>query len=99
MIRTAEQRWGEYCGRIEPLAVGTPLTFRDMLGAPQGCVYGAMQSLDQFNPGVRTRLAGLFLIGQSTLMTGVVGAAASGLVGAGEILGLEDLWEEIRACH
>jgi hypothetical protein len=29
-------------------------------------------------------------------MTGVVGASISGLVGAGEILGLESLWEEVR---
>lgn len=96
MITEAQKRWGELSGSIEPLAVGTPVTFRDELGAPDGCAYGAMHCLDQFNPEVRTRLPGLLLAGQSTLMTGVVGASISGLVAAGEILGLETLWEEVR---
>lgn len=96
MIQTAEERWGDLCGTIHPLAVGTPLTFRDELAAPNGCAYGAMHCLDQFNPDVRTRLPGLFLSGQSTLMTGVAGASISGLVAAGEILGLESIWEEVK---
>ena len=99
MIGTAEQRWGDLCGSIEPLAVGTPLTFKDELTAPEGCAYGAMHCLGQFNPDIRTRVSGLYLSGQSTLMTGVVGSSISGLVGAGEILGLESLWEEVRKCN
>lgn len=95
MIRTAEERWGHVSGAIEPLASGSPLTFRDELAAPEGCAYGAMHCLDQFTPDVRTRLPGLYLSGQSTLMTGVVGASISGLVGAGEILGLEELWRKV----
>lgn len=99
MVHIAEERWGDICGKIEVLAVGTPLTFRDELAAPEGCAYGAMHCLDQFNPDVRTRLPGLYLCGQSILMTGVAGATISGLVGAGEILGLEALWEEVKKCH
>lgn len=99
MIDEAEKRWGNHCGTIEPLAVGSPLTFRDELSAPQGCAYGAMHCLGQYNPEARTRLPGLFLCGQSTLMTGVAGASLSGLIAAGEILGLEWLWEEVRTCH
>ncbi|MGB3223327.1 MAG: NAD(P)/FAD-dependent oxidoreductase [Desulforhopalus sp.] len=96
MIQTAEQRWGDLCGTIQPLAIGTPLTFRDELTAPEGCAYGAMHCLDQFNPDVRTRLPGLLLSGQSTLMTGVVGSSISGLVAAGEVVGLESLWEDVK---
>jgi all-trans-retinol 13,14-reductase len=99
MIKTAEQRWGDLTGKIEQVAVGTPLTFRDELAAPNGCAYGAMHCLDQFNPEVRTRVPGLYLCGQSTLMTGVVGASISGFVGAGEILGLESFWESLRKCN
>ena len=99
MIHIAEERWGNICGKIDPLAVGTPLTFRDELAAPEGCAYGAMHCLDQFNPDVRTRLPGLYLCGQSILMSGVAGASISGLVGAGEILGLEALWEEVKKCN
>ncbi len=96
MIQTAEQRWGDLCGSLETLAVGTPLTFRDELSAPEGCTYGAMHCLDQFNPDVRTRLPGLLLAGQSILMTGVAGSSIGGLVAAGEILGLESLWEDVK---
>ena len=99
MLHAAEEAWGESCGTIRPLAVGTPLTFRDELTSPQGGAYGAMHCLDQFNPDIRTRLPGLLLSGQSTLMTGVVGASLSGMVSAGEILGLEPLWEEVRQCR
>ena len=95
MVRAAEKRWGHVCGKVEQLATGSPLTFRDELAAPEGCAYGAMHCLDQFTPDVRTRVPGLYLSGQSTLMTGVVGASISGLVGAGEILGLEDLWGKV----
>ena len=96
MVATAETRWGRLTGRITPLAVGTPLTFRDELAAPQGCAYGAMHCLDQFTPDVRTRLPGLYLAGQSTLMTGVVGASIAGMTAAGEIVGLEQFWEKVR---
>ena len=99
MIDEAVKRWGNRCGPIEPLATGTPLTFRDELSAPDGCAYGAMHCLGQYNPEARTRLPGLFLCGQSTLMTGVAGASLSGMVAAGEILGLEWLWEEVRRWH
>lgn len=98
MNQTAEQYWGDFYGPLDTLAVGTPLTFRDQLLAPEGCVYGAMHSLNQFNPEARTRLPGLWLAGQSTLMTGVVGSSLSGMVSAGEIVGLEPLWEKIRQC-
>ncbi len=99
MVAQAERLWHEQCGAIQPLATGTPLTFCDELSAPEGCTYGAMHCLDQFNPDIRTRLPGLYLSGQSTLMTGVVGASISALVAAGEITGLEPLWEEIKKCH
>ncbi len=98
MLHAAKETWG-VCGSIRPLAVGTPLTFRDELTSPEGGAYGVMHCLDQFNPDIRTRLPGLLLSGQSTLMTGVVGASLSGMVSAGEMLGLEPLWEEVRQCR
>lgn len=99
MKETAEQYWGDFFGPLDILTTGTPLTFRDELMAPQGGAYGAMHGINQLNPGVRTRLPGLWLAGQSILMTGIVGSSISGLVSAGEIIGLEPLWEKIRACN
>lgn len=99
MIAAAGRHWGDDYAALRPLAVGTPLTFRDELAAPEGAAYGAQHCLDQHNPGARTRLPGFWLSGQSTLMTGVVGAALAGMVSAGEILGLESIWEQVRRCR
>lgn len=98
MLDTARTNWGHLSGPIRPLAVGTPLTFRDELSSPRGAAYGASHGLDQPVPYVRTRLPGLWLSGQSTLMTGVLSASLAGMVTAGEMTGLEPLWEEIREC-
>ncbi len=96
MMLQAGQYWPEIVKNIRTLAIGTPLTIHDELSAPQGCSYGAMHSLDQYTPDIRTKLPGLYLSGQSTLMTGLVGASIAGMISAGEILGLEPLWEAIR---
>ncbi len=97
LLDQAKKLWG-FSG-IEPLAIGSPLTFRDKLGVPGGAVYGVQHCLNQYNPGAKTRLSGLWLSGQGTLMTGIVGASLSGLVTAGEIEGLEPLWDEVRQCR
>jgi all-trans-retinol 13,14-reductase len=98
MLETAQKNWGHICGNIKPLAVGTPLTFRDELSLPEGSAYGALHSIDQSTPSVRTRVPGLWLSGQSTLMTGVMSSSLAGMVTAGEMIGLEPLWEEVRKC-
>jgi len=97
LLDQAKKLWGY--SRIEPLAIGSPLTFRDKLGVPGGAVYGVQHCLNQINPGARTRLPGLWLSGQGTLMTGIVGASLSGLVTVGEMEGLESLWDEVRQCR
>lgn len=98
MISQVEKIFGEQFKNITVLTAGTPLTFRDELSAPQGCAYGASHSLDQYTPDIRTRIPGLLLSGQSTLMTGIVGASLAGLISAGNIVGLEPLWEDLRVC-
>lgn len=98
MIALAQQHWGTEFSSFQPLTMGTPLTFRDELSAPEGCAYGASHSLDQYTPDIRTRLPGLLLSGQSTLMTGVVGSSLAGFISAGHIVGLEPLWEELKRC-
>ncbi|MDH3359398.1 MAG: NAD(P)/FAD-dependent oxidoreductase, partial [Desulfobulbaceae bacterium] len=99
MIHSCGEYWGDVGKSLRPLSIGTPLTFRDELAAPEGAAYGAQHSMTQFNPGARTRLPGLWLSGQSTLMTGVVSAALAGMVCVGEMTDLEPLWEEVRQCR
>ena len=59
-------------------------------------MYGIKHSINQINPDANTAILGFYLAGQSILMPGVMGAAISGFLGASKILGLEELWKELR---
>ncbi len=96
MLDCVADTFGEPYRRIHPLASGSPLTFRDQLGSPGGGVYGIRHSRLQYPAGARTKLPGLYLSGQNTLMPGLMGASLAGLVSAGEITGLEELWGKVR---
>jgi len=99
MIDRATESFGDAFRSIEPLAAGSPLTFRDELGAPAGGVYGVQHSIDQYVARSRTKVKGLHLSGQGSLMTGLLGASMAGLVTVGEIIGLEQVWNRVRNCH
>jgi len=99
ILQLMEKYFDGIINSMEPLAFGTPLTFRDELGSPQGGVYGVLRSSSQISPSPRTSLPGLWLTGQNTLMTGIVGTSISALATAGEILGLDRLWNEVRVCR
>lgn len=88
--------FGEDFRTIRPLATGSPLTFRDELGSPAGGVYGVAHSRCQYIAGARTKLDGLYLSGQGSLMTGVLGASLAGMVSVGEMVGLEKIWDMVR---
>lgn len=90
--------FGAEFNTIRPLATGSPLTFRDRLGSPSGGVYGVRHSRYQRPAEARTKLPGLYLSGQGSLMPGVMGASLAGLVSAGEIVGLEKVWDMVRTC-
>ncbi|MDF1576866.1 MAG: NAD(P)/FAD-dependent oxidoreductase [Desulfurivibrionaceae bacterium] len=96
LIERAAAGFGEGCLGIEPLAAGSPLTFRDELGSPAGGIYGVQHNLQQFVARARTKVQGLYLSGQGSLMTGLLGASMAGLVTAGEIMGLEETWDKVR---
>jgi len=81
------------------LAVSTPLTNRDYTGSHLGSNYGVLQSREQqglYKLSVRTRVRGLYLTGQSLGLMGVVGVTVTAFRTAGEILGLEKLYERVR---
>lgn len=99
LIRRAAADFGPACLDIKPLATGSPLTFRDELGSPAGGVYGVQHNLQQFVARARTRVQGLYLSGQGSLMTGLLGASMAGLVTTGEIMGLEETWDKVRKCQ
>jgi all-trans-retinol 13,14-reductase len=99
LLDQAATDFGAGCRSIEPLAAGSPLTFRDELGSPAGGVYGVQHNLHQFVARARTKVQGLYLSGQGSLMTGLLGASMAGLVTASEIMGLEETWDRVRNCR
>jgi len=99
LLDRARRLWGGATQGINTVATGSPATFRDELGTCGGGVYGVEHSMEQITPGARTRLPGLWLGGQGTLMCGLVGASLSALVTVGDMVGLEPLWDEVRRCR
>ncbi|KAF0687382.1 Aste57867_20865 [Aphanomyces stellatus] len=73
---------------IEVLELGTALTNDYYLGTTRGAVYGLGHTPARFASDVtniRSPIKNFFLSGQDTLVSGVVGAAASGMLTAGTI--------------
>ncbi len=77
----------------------TPSTLRHFGNSPSGGLYGVKHRVGQRNPGPMTRLKGLYLAGQAVTAPGVLGAALSGFVACGCILGHDRLMKELRGCR
>ena len=80
-----------YCedklGDLRIVDVATPLTFRDYMHAPHGCLYGAKHRVCDMPFMPRTRVKGLYLSGQAIISAGVMGAMVAGFVTAASITG------------
>ncbi|GAB4335632.1 MAG: C-3',4' desaturase CrtD [Desulfobulbaceae bacterium] len=97
LIEEAERLWNGLLKGFRLINAASPLTFRDELKYVRGAVYGVRHSTDQFAVGSRTRVAGLWLSGQSTLMCGILGASLSALITVGTMTDLESLWRKVRS--
>jgi all-trans-retinol 13,14-reductase len=89
----------EFDGEIEIIDGATPLTLRDFSNSPAGSLYGAKHRVGQYNPMSGTRIGGLYLIGQSIVAPGVLGAVISAFLACGSILGHDRLRKELTACR
>jgi len=99
MLETIEEKWNIPKDKINVLETASPITFWEEILSPEGAVYGISHNIYQFAPTARTKLPGLWLSGQSTLMPGIVGASLSALITVGEMCGgLSKFWEEIKQC-
>jgi len=58
----------------------TMLTYRDYLHSPDGSAYGIKQLIGQFNLFGRLPLRNMYVIGQSALLPGIVGAMMSAFI-------------------
>jgi all-trans-retinol 13,14-reductase len=79
--------------RAELLAAATPASYRDWTGTIAGSIYGPKRPARGIPLSVKTPLKGLVLTGQGLLSPGIMGAAASGIIAAGEVIGQQAVWE------
>lgn len=86
-------------GKLKVVDTVTPLTYERYTGTPGGSLYGVKQSVNQIKLSSKTSIHQFYLAGQSILMPGVMGAAISGFLGAANILGRENLWEDLKKCY
>jgi all-trans-retinol 13,14-reductase len=98
LTASVNRKWDGLLDGFQVINTASPLTFRDELMYVRGSAYGVQHSTNQFAVGARTKLPGLWLSGQSTLMPGIMGAALAALITVGGMVGWESLWEEIREC-
>ena len=87
ILNKAMKSCSDLLGELEIIDVATPLTFRDYMNAPHGSLYGAKHRITDMPLLPRTRVKGLYLSGQATLATGVMGAMLSGFQSAAAITG------------
>ena len=87
IIGVAKKYCEDKLGDLRIVDVATPLTFRDYMNAPQGCLYGAKHRTEDMPFMPRTRVKGLYLSGQAIISAGVMGAMVAGFVSAASITG------------
>jgi all-trans-retinol 13,14-reductase len=89
----------EIADKITDITCATPLTLRDFTNSPFGSLYGVKHKIGQYNPTPVTRLKGLFLAGQAITAPGIMGAMMSGFLVCGNILGHENIRNELKKCR
>ncbi len=95
IVGVVMQYHDDVIGDLRIIDVATPLTFRDYMNAPSGCLYGAKHKIDDMPFLSRTRIKGLYLSGQAIVSAGLMGAMLAGFLSAAAITG-EDYRETMR---
>lgn len=98
MRRQLERLSPDLAQSISTIEASTPLTVRHFCDSHAGGLYGVKHRIGQHNPLPATKLKGLYLAGQALVAPGVMGAALSGLMACGAVLGHEQIREELKAC-
>lgn len=89
-----------YRERLDIVASGSMLTFRDYLHSPDGSAYGIKQKMQQFNMVGKLPIHNLFAAGQSALLPGVIGAMMSSMIVGRGVLGKDEFGRFLnRSCH
>lgn len=92
LLLTLYQHFPQLKGKVTYYELSTPLSTEHFMNYPRGEIYGLAHTPRRYQQeGLKptTNIHGLTLVGQDALTSGVVGAAMSGAIGAGEILGAD----------
>jgi len=85
IVDFVQEKCQDKLGSLKVLDLATPLTFRDYMNAPNGCLYGTKHRASDMPFLSRTRIEGLYLSGQMLISAGVLGAMIAGFISAAEI--------------
>jgi all-trans-retinol 13,14-reductase len=85
IIGIVKQHYNDTLGDLKVIDMATPLTFRDYMNAPNGCLYGAKHQITDMPFMPRTRIKGLYLSGQVIVSAGLMGAMLAGFLSAAAI--------------
>jgi all-trans-retinol 13,14-reductase len=81
----------KYCegklGHLKIIDIATPLTFRDYMNSPNGCLYGVKHRTVDMPFMPKTRIKGLYLSGQAIISAGIMGAMIAGFISSAAITG------------
>ena len=95
IVGVVKQYYNDALGDLRIIDVASPLTFRDYMNAPGGCLYGAKHKVTDMPFMSRTRIKGLYLSGQAIVSAGLMGAMLAGFLSAAAITG-EDYRETMQ---
>jgi len=98
ILRRVRQQWPEAASSIELIDSNTPLTLRDYTLSPFGTGYGVKKTVEKMGMsqiGTMTSVKGLFMIGQSSQLPGIVGTVISSVVACSNIFGADYMLSKI----
>ena len=99
IVSTLEVRARGLGSDLEILDTFSPLTFRDYTLTCTGSAYGIRRSASSpgiASVGTETRVKGLYLAGQNSVLSGLVGVVISGVRASGAIVGHSHLVDRIK---
>jgi len=80
------------------VAAATPNTYQRYTGSIAGSIYGLKRSVQLPRLNGRTPIKGLRLAGQSVNYPGIMGVMMTSFVTAARLLGVQQLFEDLRKC-
>ena len=96
LLSDIADRVPEIAGNINLMECSTPLSIINYANNPFGSIYGVKHKVGQYNPTPVTKVKGLYLAGQATVASGILGAVISAFLTCGFIIGHPQLIKQIR---